>query len=771
MRESRRRNPAEWILGERVRRRARRTQVRSTMRKIASFADLKKLDYLVNSLEYTGRFFGEHVVEIVVRYLSMQQKKGIISEIEALSKRRGQESKELVQDYRDGLEDIDQCIVGLAGKERLQAHVYRLGLGHLTAFRERTTAGKTGGRGAGVLGHKLIELAGIFSLGRTELEVLALLYLIETDNNVDRLYDDVSDFFDIKNAYSQKGKNRKTIMTMTGLRRIEVDHVARESSTLMRSGLLDSTGDVTDEVVAYLSGTSRRPISEKYFAEFTGDAVGMSCHTVAKEHVDTVTGLWKHKPPKESINILLHGEPGTGKTEFARSLGRDMGLTICEIKNACSASRDTDEKETNSFRHHALLACEHMIDTSKSLIIVDEADSLLNSTPAFLSLSPVAEKGRINKVLDTSSAFVVWITNRSVGIDNSTRRRFDYSIAFEKFTYRQRVAVWRHVVRKHHMSKCFTDADCDEFSQSWESSAGGIDVAVKNAARVYRKTQSRAQATTMVRNIMKAHLKILDQKENGCGASRCRAPAYSLEGLNIKGNTSRTMSVLDRFNARWEQGLEESPVRNMNLLLHGPPGTGKTEFARYVARRFKRRLLVKQGSDLINCFVGETEKAIRLAFSEAERDKAILFIDEADSFLYSREGAVRSWEVTLVNEMLTNMESFHGMLVCATNFKEILDSAAIRRFGLKLEFDYLTPAGSLTFYELFLGGLTGERLSRAGIRDLGSMTRLTPGDFKVVRNCHCLLDPHDISNDALLDALRAEMAVKQGNAGRKMGFV
>jgi|GEM_PF-6895206 len=174
---------------------------------------------------------------------------------------------------------------------------------------------------------------------------------------------------------------------------------------------------------------------------------------------------------------------------------------------------------------------------------------------------------------------------------------------------------------------------------------------------------------------------------------------------------------------------KDAPV---NILLYGPPGTGKTEFAKYVARRLNRRLIVKRGSDLLSMWVGMTEKNIRRAFAEAEQDRAVLCIDEADSFLGSRENAVRSWEITQVNEFLTNMENFRGMLICSTNFKRIVDSAAIRRFTIKMAFDYLNAEGAMIFYNLFFGKLIDAPLPDSLKEEVRTLPHLTPGDFKVV---------------------------------------
>ena len=90
-------------------------------------------------------------------------------------------------------------------------------------------------------------------------------------------------------------------------------------------------------------------------------------------------------------------------------------------------------------------------------------------------------------------------------------------------------------------------------------------------------------------------------------------------------------------------------------------------------------------------WVGESEKQIAAAFQTARARRAMLVIDEADSLLSDRREAVRSWEVTQVNEMLTWMESHPLPFVCTTNLMDRLDQASLRRFTLKLRFEPLDP--------------------------------------------------------------------------------
>ena len=145
------------------------------------------------------------------------------------------------------------------------------------------------------------------------------------------------------------------------------------------------------------------------------------------------------------------------------------------------------------------------------------------------------------------------------------------------------------------------------------------------------------------------------------------------------------------------QGLRE--YGDGRLCLYGPPGTGKTEFGHYLARQLDKPLLIKRASDLISKYVGETEINIAQMFYEATYDKAVLLLDEADSFLRDRREARQSWEVTQVNELLTQMERYEGVFVCSTNLMESLDAASLRRFDLKIKFDFLKQEQSWDLFQ------------------------------------------------------------------------
>ena len=203
-----------------------------------------------------------------------------------------------------------------------------------------------------------------------------------------------------------------------------------------------------------------------------------------------------------------------------------------------------------------------------------------------------------------------------------------------------------------------------------------------------------------------------------------------------------------------------------NLLLSGPPGTGKTEFAKFLGASLDAKVSVRMGSDLISCYVGETEKNIADAFREAEHENAILFLDEVDGLLRSRGRAQRSWEVTQVNELLHQMENFRGILVCATNFSDDLDPATMRRFTFKVAFDYLLNDGKALFFERFFK----TPLSPSDRAELDAIPDLAPGDFRTVRQSLRYLGGA-VETCAILRALREESDAKCQSGARRTRLI
>jgi len=170
--------------------------------------------------------------------------------------------------------------------------------------------------------------------------------------------------------------------------------------------------------------------------------------------------------------------------------------------------------------------------------------------------------------------------------------------------------------------------------------------------------------------------------------------------------------------------------------------------------------LDKRYSDLSSKWLGESEKAIAAAFEEAADMRAFLILDEAESLLRDRGAALHSWEITQVNEMLTQMERHPYPFACTTNALELIDPATARRFLFKVRF---LP-------------MTSDQLAAAFCRAFGTacpdfvlrLDCLTPGDFSVVARKAEVFDESDPRR--LGRWLEEEAKAKPEGRRRRIGF-
>jgi len=192
----------------------------------------------------------------------------------------------------------------------------------------------------------------------------------------------------------------------------------------------------------------------------------------------------------------------------------------------------------------------------------------------------------------------------------------------------------------------------------------------------------------------------------------------------------------------------ESGIR---MLFYGLSGTGKTELARYISEKLDKQILLKRASDIFGMYVGQNEQNIRDAFAEAETSGAVLLFDEADSFFQDRNKAHRGWEISMVNEFLTQMEEFSGILICTTNLRKIMDPAMQRRFHMLVEFKPMKFEGIKTMMERYFPAY---HLSNREIEALEDSESVTPGDFGALAGRIRFMNQDDVNAEYILTELK-----------------
>ena len=650
-------------------------------------------------------------------------------------------------DLSDSLDDVFNALWNNEGsRDKCQAV--------LEAAREYMEA-DCKGRGDDIVARRFGELKRVLKLDDLEAEILVFAYVR-----------DQTCF-----SWPVRVEDREKPMYYAMALDRSYDEVVRAMAPqgkLLKLGLLDNDYDFSRRTLGgFMDGTTKETIERRFYAksegkevlpwEFFGD-LSAKDGEVLKRMVAAGGG---------KCNILLYGAPGTGKTSFARSLARELGRTAFEIRQG-----DEDGKNMKSeVRMVGIQVCNGQEDPATSMMIVDEADELLRGSSCgfglfglfgFESGGKSTEKGVMNSILDEMKLPAVWISNAPAReMDESVRRRFDYSICFERLNNAQRVAIWRNQVAKHDLAGLIPDAKIDEYAVKYETSAGGISTVLEN---VKRMSPAPDKVDELVATLMKPHCRLMGVKDSNAFLP---AKDYSLDGLSIKGKVSLERVVKAARNyldAGFGAAAEDKP--RMNILLFGPPGTGKTEFVKYLGQALDRKVIVMKGSDILDMYVGQSEKNIARAFRRAEVEHAILFFDEVDGLLQDRSNASHSWEVTQVNELLQQMGNFDGIMVAATNFSKNLDPATMRRFTFKLEFGYLDDAGKKSFFErMFKTTLTDDEFA-----ELRQLRNLAPGDFRTVRQEQFYLGDA-VTNLDRIAALKEECAVKKdGDRHAPIGF-
>lgn len=450
----------------------------------------------------------------------------------------------------------------------------------------------------------------------------------------------------------------------------------------------------------------------------------------------------------KGVNVLIYGRSGTGKTELSRSLAKQLSLELFEV--AVEGPRGTQISGKDRLAAYRL-SQRILAKRSNVLLIFDEIEDITSVDEddwAFDKGNRSGQKGFLNRLLQENTVPTIWITNNLRPLDPAHLRRFDYCLQMDMPPQKVRSTMLAECVQGLAVSNewCATTAANNALSPALMTRATKVASAMLEAG-------AGAPIEVLLNDVIDSALKV-QSGDRPRARVQTNTFKYQLDALNADCSLADVITGL----ASCGQG---------RLCLYGPSGTGKSAFAQHVAKVLDKPALLKRASDIFGSFVGETERNMATMFREATADDAVLILDEADSFLREREGARRGWEITIVNEMLTQIEAFEGIFFATTNLMDRLDTACLRRFDMKINLGYLKFDQRLVLTKTVCKelnvGLTPP------LEDLlRQLDQLTPGDFdNVLRQSR--LRPIRTASD-LIDRLGQEIQLKKLNASRPIGF-
>ncbi len=576
------------------------------------------------------------------------------------------------------------------------------------------------------------------------------------------------------------------IATVAGVNETEVADALRAGSRLERIGMVEnliSEHNITDLADLMKVSEQLPPVLMRHYegpsdlmAVFTRPAKRSELTPADFQFVgadqQVMTALLRNAVAQKEcgVNVLLYGPPGTGKTELAKVASQAAGLELYEVEYA---DRDGNSLSGRD-RYRSLQISQVFLKGSAQVaLLFDEVEDVfppistdaaqlmarLDTTDGGSNGGPsgsVSGKAWVNQILETNPVPVIWVTNRIEQIDPAFRRRFQYHLELKSPPPGAREALVTRALRGVAVS--------DGFAARLAERKGLTPAQVRTAVKFARlASDDAAPLAEQVEALIERQIGNADKALGNTSKERGARRVVTSYDLGLV-NTESRFEVPKIVEALRRKGFG-------TLCFYGPPGTGKTALAEHIAQQLQRPLMVRQGSDIVSKYVGETEQNMARMFDEAQTEQAVLLLDEADSYLRSRRMAERNYEVAEVNEMLQGMERFTGVFICTTNLFDELDEAALRRFTFKIRFKPLTAEQRERMFVVEALGGEAQRLTAEQRGRLRKLDALAPGDFASVKRQTEVLDER-FEPDEFLSQLEAEHRVKpEVRQQRGIGFV
>ena len=394
--------------------------------------------------------------------------------------------------------------------------------------------------------------------------------------------------------------------------------------------------------------------------------------------------------------VLLHGPPGTGKTLLARAVASETNANFTSLGGPEIMSKfygESEERLREVFKEAQ--------ENAPSIIFIDELDSI---APKREEVTGEVEKRVVSQLLSLMDGLqsrgkvvVIGATNRINSIDPALRRpgRFDREIEIGVPDRDGRLEILQIHTRGMPLEE---DVDLKKLADVTHGFVGAdLEALAKEAAiRALRRILPEINLedeNIPVEILNKIIVKMADFQE----ALKEVEPSAMREVLvEVPDVTWDDIGGLDGVKEELREAVEwplkyPDVFTHLNatppkgLLLYGPPGTGKTLLAKAVANESQSNFISVKGPELLNKFVGESERALREVFRKARQAApCIIFFDEIDSIAPVRGSSIGDSHVTerVISQFLTELDGLEELrnvvIIAATNRPDIVDQALLR---------------------------------------------------------------------------------------------
>jgi transitional endoplasmic reticulum ATPase len=403
-------------------------------------------------------------------------------------------------------------------------------------------------------------------------------------------------------------------------------------------------------------------------------------------------------PPK---GVLLHGPPGTGKTLIARAVANEVDAEFITVDGPEIMSKykgESEERLRDVF--------ERASEAAPAIVFFDEIDSIAGKRDDGGDVENRVV-GQLLSLMDGLDArgdvIVIGATNRVDTLDPALRRggRFDREIEIGVPGEAGRRQILDVHTRRMPLAD---DVDLDRIASRTHGFVGAdieglTQEAAMTALRRARESDSRAldEVTVSKADFEAAHANVEPSAMREYVAEQPATDFTDVGGLpEAKEKLERAVTWPLTYGPLFEAADADPPT---GVLLHGPPGTGKTLLARAIAGESGVNFIQVAGPELLDRYVGESEKAVRDLFDRARQAApAIVFFDEIDAIAADRDGAGGDGSGVgerVVSQLLTELDRASDnpnlVVLAATNRRNALDPALLRPGRLETHIEVPEP--------------------------------------------------------------------------------
>lgn len=401
------------------------------------------------------------------------------------------------------------------------------------------------------------------------------------------------------------------------------------------------------------------------------------------------TLLAQSRETGQPIKLYFHGPRGAGKHETAEALAAQMNspLLIVEMEQAILSATDFDRTLKLIFREARF---------RKALLYLENFDALLEEERA----TPYR---RFLKIVDEDRGAIVLASAKPPAAKCEYSIK-SYKVHFPVQNFQQRRTCWDENLRRHGVM--LGAEELETLAGGFRLTNGEIVAAIAAAIDLARlRAASRTSPETLT------HEALPQPTANELFASARARLSHNLSSFARKiepkyvwadivlpvDQLAQLREICNQYKyqqvvyGEWGFGRKLSLGKGLNVLFSGHPGTGKTMAAEVIAGELHLDLYKIDLSQVVNKYIGETEKSLNRIFSEAQASSSILFFDEADALFGKRTEVKDSHDRYAnieVSYLLQKMEEYDGIAILATNLRQNMDEAFLRRMQFIVELPF-----------------------------------------------------------------------------------